>query len=576
MTKRGRTVTALLALTAALALPAAAWAHAGLLRTVPSASGIVNRPPAQLSLTYSEAVEPRFAIVSVTDAAGTQQASGAPRRSPANPETLVVPLRHLAQGWYLVYWRVISVDGHPVRGAFTFAVGPNPGPAPQFVIPSTSETAATTTLLIARWITFLSVMSAIGIFVLRMLIARPLVRRVRDTELRWVSSAFGVTAAVALLAIPVYLLLATAKFALRSEFAIDAIVPLVRVSAFGRGLVDLELCFALFVVAALATIWVDRPDRQQRSVVELLSLAGALVAAAAVLVIPGLAGHAAQTSSRGWSLAFDWAHLATGSIWVGGLIGLLVLWRSLPVARRVAGLIVCVPRFSNVAFVSVNLLIASGVAAAVVHLPTLASLWQTSYGKTILVKVALLSCAMLLAAVNLLRTKPRLAASEPRPELGTPTSLLLRRLVATEVVIVAAAIFAAALLSSLPPPSKALAEAGKASARVGPGPVTRVVTKSGYRLEFRIDPNRAAVSNDFSVRITRGGAPVRGADVTTSFAMLDMEMGQQAYRLAETAPGVYSHSAPALVMVGHWGLSFDVRPRGSTPFDVLLLDRANG
>jgi copper transport protein len=576
MTTRGRTVKTLLAMAAALALPATAWAHAALLRTEPSASGIVNRPPAQVSLTYSEAVEPRFAIVSVTDAGGTQQASGAPRRSPTDPDTLIVPLRHLGQGWYLVYWRAISVDGHPVRGAFTFAVGPNPGPAPQFVIPSTSESAATSTLLVARWITFLSVMSAIGLFVLRMLIARPLIRRVRDTELRWVSIAFAVAAGVALVAIPVYLLLATAKFALRSVFAIDAIVPLIRVSAFGRGLVDLELCFALFVVAALAAIWVDRPDRPQRSIAELLSLVGALVAAAAVLVVPGLAGHAAETSPRGWSLAFDWFHLVTGSIWIGGLIGLLVLWRSLPAARRVAGLIVCVPRFSNVAFVSVNVLIASGVAAAVIHLPTLASLWQTSYGKTILVKAALLFAAMMIAAVNLLRTKPRLAASEHLRELGKPTSVLLRRLVAAEVVIVSAAIFAAALLSSLPPPSKALAEAGKASARVGPGRVTRVVTKNGYRLEFRIDPNRAAVPNDFSVRITRDGAPVRGADVTTSFAMLDMEMGEQAYHLAETAPGVYSHSAPALVMVGHWGLSFDVRPPGTTPFDVLLLDRASG
>ncbi len=190
--------------------------------------------------------------------------------------------------------------------------------------------------------------------------------------------------------------------------------------------------------------------------------------------------------------------------------------------------------------------------------------------------MALLSLAMLLAAVNLLRTKPRLAASATLPELGTPTSILLRRLVATEVVIVSAAIFAAALLSSLPPPSKALAAAGNASAHVGPGRVTEVITKNGYRLEFRIDPNRAAMPNEFSVRITRDGAPVRGADVTTGVAMLDMEMGQQAYHLSETAPGVYRHSAPALVMVGHWGLSFEIRPPGSTPFTVTLLDRANG
>jgi copper transport protein len=576
MTPRGRIIATTLVVLAALALPAAAWAHAALVHTVPTASVIVNHPPNQVLLTYSEAVEPRFAIVSVTDAAGHRQSNGVPSRSPSNPDTLVVPLRHVPEGWYLVYWRVISVDGHPVRGAFTFAVGPNPGPAPQFVIPSISETAATTTLVAARWAMFISVMAAIGLFVLRMLIARPLVRRVRESELRWVSIAFGIAAVVGLVSTPIYALLSTAKFALRSVFSIGALIPLLRVSAFGRGILDLELCFALFVVAAAAAIWVDRPDRPQRSVAELFSLAGALAAAGAVLIVPGLAGHAAQTSPRGWSVLLDWVHLATGSIWIGGLIGLLVLWRSLPVARRVAGLVVCVPRFSNVAFVSVNLLIASGVGATVIHMPTIASLWQTSYGKTILAKAGLLACAMLLAAVNLLRTKPRLAACERNPELGPPTALLLRRLVAAEVLIVGSAIAAAAVLSSLPPPPKALAEIGGATARVGPGPVTRVVDKNGYHLEFRVNPNRAAVPNDFSLQITRGGKPVRGADVTTTFAMLDMEMGQQGYRLSESAPGVYRHSAPALVMVGHWGLTFDIRPPGATPFQVLLLDRASG
>ena len=44
--------------------------------------------------------------------------------------------------------------------------------------------------------------------------------------------------------------------------------------------------------------------------------------------------------------------------------------------------------------------------------------------------------------------------------------------------------------------------------------------------------------------------------------MLDMEMGRQAYRLPETAPGVYGREAPALVMVGHWGLSLRFEPPG--------------
>ena len=72
------------------------------------------------------------------------------------------------------------------------------------------------------------------------------------------------------------------------------------------------------------------------------------------------------------------------------------------------------------------------------------------------------------------------------------------------------------------------------------------------------------------------GKPVTGADVVTTFEMLDMEMGNQAYRLQEATPGVYRHAAPALVMVGHWGLVFNVTPRGHAPFDVLLVDKAAG
>jgi copper transport protein len=572
-----RWITVVAAVAAAsLALPAAAWAHAALLQTTPVASRVVNTAPAQVTLRYSEPVEPRFAIVSVTNAAGDKEAAGPPARSPANADTLVVPLKKLAEGWYLVYWRVISVDGHPVRGAFTFAVGPNPGPAPQFVIPSTSETAATPKLVAARWVAFLAMMAAIGLFVLRIAVARPVVARVSGTRLRDVSIAFGVASAVALVAIPVYFLLSTAEFALRSFWSFGALFPLVRVSAFGRGWLDLEIVFALFVGAATVAIWLDRPERRQRSVAALVALVGALAAAGAVLLVPGTAGHAGQTAPRGLSLAFDWLHLVAGSVWVGGLIGLVVLAATLPAARRVAALVVCVPRFSNVALVSVLVLVGAGIGSAVQHLPTLASLWQTSYGKALLVKIALLGAALLLAAVNLLRTVPRFRACAQRPELGPPAASLLRRVVAGESVLVAGAVLAAAVLSSLAPPSKALASVGGAKARVGPGPVSEVVMQNGYRLAVRVAPNKAAVPNSFQVAITRGGKPLRNADVTLDFAMLDMEMGQQAYHLTETSPGTYGRAAPALVMVGHWGLSFQVAAPGQRPFTVLLVDKAGG
>ena len=561
---------------AALATPASAWAHAALLRTSPEASVTLNRPPKQIQMTYSEAVEPRFAIVSVTDAAGRRVTAGPPTRSPANPDTLLTPLRSIPEGWYLVYWRVISADGHPVRGAFTFAVGPNPGPPPQFPIPSLSETAATTQLLVARWVVFLSTMSAIGLFVLRALTARPLVRVLRGSSLRALDVAFWISLALALVATPVYVDLATAQFSLRSAFDLGALVPLLRSSAFGRGYFDLELTLALFAVAAALCMWIDRPERPQRSVAELFATTGALLAAGACLLVPGAAGHAAQTAPRGLSLLFDWAHLAAGSIWVGGLVGLLVLWRSTAELLRVAALSFVVPRFSNIAFGSVVLLIGSGIGSALQHLPTLATLWQTSYGKALLVKIALLGAAMLLAAVNLSRTKPRLQAASTHPTLAAGAAVLLRRLVSGEVLFVFGALFAAGILSSLAPPSKALAQIGHVNARVGPGRVSHVARHGPYRLAFDIDPNRAALPNTFGVRITRGGKPVTGAGVVARFDMLDMTMSQLAYRLPERAPGTFMRSAPALVMVGHWAVDFEITPPGESPFDVLLVDHATG
>jgi copper transport protein len=550
-----------------LVFPAGAWAHAVLLRAIPSPSGIVNTPPKQVRLVFSEAVEPKFAIVSVTDANANVVSDGPPVRSPANPDELDVPLRPLKQGWYLVVWRAISVDGHPVRGAFTFAVGPNAGPVPQFQLPSLSETAATPRLVAARWIAFLSLLTAIGLFVFRMIVARPL-----ESPPRGPTIAFAVAAAVALVSVPVYVLLATAQFALRDWWSLGDLVPLMRTSAFGRGYLDLELLLALFAVAAAIAFWVERPAQPRRSIAELLSLGGALLAAGAALLAPGAAGHAAQTSPRWLALLLDWAHLSAAALWIGGLVGLLVLWRSLPALRRLAGLATCVPRFSNVALGSVIALVGSGVAASVLHLPTLASLWETSYGQAIIVKASLLLGAIALASINLLRTTPALRSPDPPASAAT----LLRRLVAGETLLVAAAVAAAAVLTSLPPPPKALASIGTANTHAGPGPVSRVVEENGYRLELGVNPNRAAVPNDVSVRVTRDGAPVRGAEVTATFTMLDMEMAAQTYSLPESTPGFYERSARALVMVGHWGLSFQVTPPGKPPIKVLLVDRAGG
>ena len=221
-------------------------------------------------------------------------------------------------------------------------------------------------------------------------------------------------------------------------------------------------------------------------------------------------------------------------------------------------------------------LIGSGIGQSLLELPTLGSLWQTSYGKALLWKIGLLAGALLLAAVNFARTKPRLQAAGVQPSVGPGAALLLRRLVQGEILLVESALFAASVLTSLPPPASALARVKNIAARVGPGPVSKVVTKGPYEVRVTVTPNRAAIQNTFSVTVTKNGQPVRGAHVLTRFDMLDMDMGELSYRFRESRPGTFSKSAPALVMVGRWGLSFQITPRGGPPFTALIVDQANG
>ena len=179
-----------------------------------------------------------------------------------------------------------------------------------------------------------------------------------------------------------------------------------------------------------------------------------------------------------------------------------------------------VPRFSNVAIGAVLALIATGIGAAILQLPTLSSLWQTGYGQALLVKIALLCVALLLAAVNLLRTRPRLLAGQ------APAAALLRRLVGGEVVVVAGAVFAAAVLTSLAPPAKAVADLGKPAASVGPGAVDEdgraaPATSSRWTSTPTAPPSRTASGRASPRTASRS----TGATVTAGFAMLDMEMG---------------------------------------------------
>ena len=345
-------------------------------------------------------------------------------------------------------------------------------------------------------------MAAIGLFVLRMLIARPV-----GHSLRGVSIAFAIAIAAALLAAPVYLLLSTAQFSLRSPFDLGALAPLLDVSAFGRGYLRPRA-----VPRAVRRGGLDRDrDRPSRARPPLDRRAAGDHRRAARrrrgrARSPGVSGHAGQTSPRGVAIALDWLHLTAGAVWIGGLIGLLVLWRSLPASRRVAGLTVAVPRFSNVAH--------RRRAGADRHRhrrrdPAAADA-RVAVGDRLRPGAAGQDRAAARGAAAGGRQPPAhapAAARRPRRRRG-----LLRRLVGGEAVVVAGAVFAAAVLTSLAPPAKAVADLGKPAAtrRPGPGGHDRRAAPA-TRSRCGVDPNRAAVPNRFQVRLSQDGKPVTGA-----------------------------------------------------------------
>jgi methionine-rich copper-binding protein CopC len=114
-------VARLVAAAAAVLLAHGAWAHAFLERASPAVGSEVFGSPPALSLTYSEAVEPLFSTIQVTDATGTRVEDGKPVAGNGG-RILTVKLRPLVPGVYAVAWRVTSVDTHKTEGQFTFTV----------------------------------------------------------------------------------------------------------------------------------------------------------------------------------------------------------------------------------------------------------------------------------------------------------------------------------------------------------------------------------------------------------------------------------------------------------------------
>jgi len=119
-----RRLSRLLAFASAMTFVSLAGAHAFLDHATPAVGSAVRASPAQVKLWFTQKLEPAFSTARVSDRSGKQVDKGDAQVDRADATLLRVSLPQLAPGTYRVRWRVLSVDGHVIKGDFTFDVVP--------------------------------------------------------------------------------------------------------------------------------------------------------------------------------------------------------------------------------------------------------------------------------------------------------------------------------------------------------------------------------------------------------------------------------------------------------------------
>lgn len=108
-----------------LASPRPGSPHAIVLESSPAHDAVLERAPGQVTLRFNSKIEKRFTRVTLAAADQPPAALVLPESDDAaRPDRIVIPLRPLAAGVYVLRYRVLAVDGHITEGALRFTVGP--------------------------------------------------------------------------------------------------------------------------------------------------------------------------------------------------------------------------------------------------------------------------------------------------------------------------------------------------------------------------------------------------------------------------------------------------------------------
>jgi copper transport protein len=439
------------ALVLAMSAPGA-MAHAYLESASPAAGSREANAPAAVAMRFDEVLNRHLSTAAIYEAR-TNKRVGATVGFPAPLAMTLEPELPLPRGSYRVEWHSVSGDdGHELEGSFSFGVqAPALGGATTTVAGPLAGLGWLRTLLRAAFYPALFLFA--GALMLRTLLGG------RDRE-SWLLPArvrglLGGDRAAAL------------ERAERS-LVLDAGLAATALAA-GVFLVETQIAAGSLSPGAIHAFLLSGTPGLARVgmlVLLVLAVAGAVMApryagfaAALALGELALSGHADSATPRALAVLVDWVHLLAGALWLGGIGVIAWIWlgrlRGAGTELRRAVMGELLPRFGRIALPAFLIVAFTGVLNAYIQLRHPSVLWGSSYGRTLLVKSALIAVIALLSYTHVFRLRPRLLGANPHPDAALERRHW--RLLGSEPLIGVALAVVVAVLVAFPLPREVAA-----------------------------------------------------------------------------------------------------------------------
>ena len=352
-------------------IPGIASAHAILESSSPAPSELLASSPKKIRLDFDEQVEATLGDIRIYDSEQREVSIEKTVRSSSDVSVVTAGVPTLKNGVYVVVWRVVSADGHPVTGAFPFEIGTKSTGTSAALLEEVLNRTETTSPLgnpmsTLRMLGFLGLILLIGC--VSLLWRSPLLgnTRVRKT-LRYSSVFIAVSSLGLLLMQGPY----TAGKSWGSLF--DSVLI--------GDVLQTRLGLALFIRSICAIAWGVIALTASASVTRRWRIS---VIATSVVTIATYAnsGHQSAGTLPGIFVPLDMIHLAAISTWVGALLVLVVVSRDSDVDIEAK-------RFSRMATWSMPLVVLTGVVQGLHLLGGISTITETNFGKLLLVKTVL-------------------------------------------------------------------------------------------------------------------------------------------------------------------------------------------